>query len=151
MKNSLVLLVTAAGIAACCGPPEVCGETLGTVTIADANHYGYFGFPSTSANNTKETVGPFSGIARTIHVEGTITRVHPDAYARSIRVYPSGAALAGYQPWFQFSRQYDFTGTIPVSATIYARAGLTCRNRFCSRCTRSTRSLSSPVSMLGPR
>ncbi len=98
-------------------------ETLGTATISNANHFGYFGFPSTSANNTKTTVGPFIGTARTIHVEGTITKVHPAAWAKSIRVYPSGAALAGYQPWFQFSNQYDFTGTIPVSATIYAPGG----------------------------
>lgn len=97
--------------------------TIGTTTILDANHYGYFGFPSTSANNTKVTVGPFSGTARTIRVSGTITKVHPDAWAKSIRVLPSGSALAGFQPWFQFSNQYDFNGSIPVSATIYAPGG----------------------------
>jgi hypothetical protein len=99
------------------------GETVGTVTITDAHHYGYFLNPTASAHNTKATVGPFSGTARTIRVEGTITKVHSDAWARSIRVHPSGAALAGYQPWFQFSREYDFVGTIPVSATIYAPRG----------------------------
>ena len=104
-------------------PGASCGESLGTATISDANHYGYFGFPATSANNTKSIVGPFSGIARTIHVEGTITKVHPDAWAKSIRVYPSGNALADYQPWFQFSNQYDFSGTIPVSATVYVPGG----------------------------
>ncbi len=98
-------------------------ETLGTTTITDAHHYGYYVNPATSANNTKAIVGPFSGTARTIRVEGTITKVHPDAWAKSIRVYPSGAALAGHQPWFQFSREYDFVGTIPVSATIYAPGG----------------------------
>jgi len=97
--------------------------TLGTATITNANHYGYFGFPSTSQFNTKATVGPFTGTARVIKVEGTITKVHPDAWASSIRVQPSGAALAIYQPWFQFTNQRDFTGTIPVSATVYAPGG----------------------------
>jgi hypothetical protein len=97
--------------------------TLGTATITNATHYGYYGFASTSAQNTKATVGPFSGICRTIYVQGTITKVHPDAWVKSIRVLPSGAGLAGYQPWFQFGNQYDFTGTIPVSATIHAPGG----------------------------
>jgi hypothetical protein len=98
-------------------------DVLGTATITNAQHYGFYGFASTSGNNTKATVGPFTGIARTIRVQGTITKVHNEAWAKSIRVLPSGAALAGYQPWFQFSNQYDFTGTIPVSATIYAPGG----------------------------
>src|SRR2546423_7005882 len=98
---------------------RVCATTLGTATITNANHYGYYGFASTSANNTKATIGPFSGTARVIRVTGTITEVHPDAWVSSIRVLPSGAALAGYQPWVQFSNQRDFSGTIPVSATIY--------------------------------
>jgi hypothetical protein len=98
-------------------------DTLGTQTITNANHYGYFGFASTSQFNTKAVVGPFSGTARVIRVQGSITQVHPDAWVSSIRVQPSGAALAGYQPWFQFSNQRDFTGTVPVSATIYAPGG----------------------------
>ena len=46
------------------------GETVGTVTITDAHHYGYFLNPTASAHNTKATVGPFSGTARTIRVPG---------------------------------------------------------------------------------
>jgi hypothetical protein len=99
------------------------GETLGTATVTNANHYGFFGFASTSAQNTKRTIGPFSGTARVIRVEGTITKVHPDAWAKSIQVQPSGPALAGYQPWFQFSNQREFSGTIPVGATIWAPGG----------------------------
>ena len=95
----------------------------GSVTVTNANHYGYFGFASTSANNTKVNIGPFNGTARTIRVEGTITKVHPDAWAKSIRVLPSGSGLATFQPWFQFSNLYDFNGTIPVNATIYAPGG----------------------------
>jgi hypothetical protein len=98
-------------------------EVLGTQTITNANHYGYFGFPSTSQYNTKATLGPFSGTARVIRIEGTITRVHADAWASSIRVQPSGSALAVYQPWFQFTNQRSFSGTIPVSATVYAPGG----------------------------
>jgi hypothetical protein len=123
MKLSPAHLVAAAALATCYLSSSALCETLGTTTITDAHHYGYFGFPSTSANNTKVTVGPFSGTARTIRVEGTITKVHPAAWAKSIRVLPSGAALARYQPWFQFSNQYDFTGTIQVSAAIYAPGG----------------------------
>ncbi len=118
-----VVTVTMAAAATCMISPSGQCNTLGTVTITDAHHYGYYGFASTSANNTKVTVGPFSGTARTIQVEGTITKVHPAAWAKSIRVQPFGAALARYQPWFQFSDLYDFTGTIPVSATIYAPGG----------------------------
>jgi hypothetical protein len=63
-----------------------------------------------------------TGTARTIRASGTLTKVHPDAWAKSICVFPSGTALAGNQPWFQFSNQYDFT-TLSVSATIYAPGG----------------------------
>jgi hypothetical protein len=119
--SRFVLITCAAGasLATCSAK----GATLGTATISNAQHYGYYGFASTSANNTKANVGPFSGTARTIRVQGTITKVNPDAWAKSIRVYPRGAALANTQPWFQFSDVYDFTGTIPVSATIYAPGG----------------------------
>lgn len=120
------IMVTAAVVAI--GGASVSAATFGTATVANANHYGYYGFASTSANNTKQNVGPFTGVARTIRVQGTITKVHPDAWAKSIRVYPSGASLAPTQPWFQFSNLYDFTGTIPVSATIYAPGGVSMTN-----------------------
>lgn len=123
MKFARPSLVVASALGAALCSLSAQADVLGTQTITNANHYGYFGFPSTSAQNTKVTVGPFSGTARVIRAEGTITKVHPAAWAKSIRVLPSGAALAGYQPWFQFSNQYDFTGTIPVSATIYAPGG----------------------------
>jgi hypothetical protein len=97
--------------------------TLGTRTISNAHHYGYFGFPSTSAQNFKALVGPFSGVCRTIQVQGTITKVHEEAWASSIRVLPSGAALATFQPWFQFTNQREFGATLQVSATIYAPGG----------------------------
>ncbi len=121
MTLRVILIGSTAG--ACLASP-VSAATLGAVTITDAHHFGYFGFASTSANNTKVDVGPFSGVVRTIRVEGTITKVHPDAWLRSIRVYPSGSTLAGYQPWFQFSREYDFAGTRSVSGTIYAPGGV---------------------------
>ena len=76
-------------------------DVLGTQTITNADHYGYWGFPSTSRFNTKAVVGPFTGTARRIDISGTITKVHPDAWASSIRVQPSGSALAVNQPWFQ--------------------------------------------------
>lgn len=98
--------------------------SLGTATVTNANHFGYYGFASTSANNTKRTIGPFTGVAKRITVSGTLTKVHPDAWAKSLRVLPSGTGLAVTQPWFQFSDQYAFTGTIPVSATIYAPGGI---------------------------
>jgi hypothetical protein len=99
-------------------------EVVGTQTISNASHYGYYGFPSQSALNTKATVGPFNGVARVIRASGTITKIHPDAWASSIRVYPTGGGLAFTQPWFQFTNQRAFTGTIPVSATIYIPGGL---------------------------
>lgn len=113
----------AAAAALFAAPTAASADVLGTATVANANHYGYFGFASTSANNSKTSVGPFTGTARVIRAQGTITKVHPDAWASSIRVLPSGAALAGFQPWFQFTNQREFTGTIQVSATIYAPGG----------------------------
>lgn len=97
--------------------------TLGTRTISNAHHYGYFGFPTISAQNFKAIVGPFTGTCRTIKIEGTITKVHEDAWASSIRVLPSGQALAQFQPWFQFTNQREFGQTLEVSATIYAPGG----------------------------
>ena len=123
MKFTFPALVAGSAIGLFVFADTARGTTIGTQTVTDAVHYGYFGFPSTSAHNTHTAMGPFSGTCRTIYVSGTITKVHPDAWAKSIRVEPSGSALAGYQPWFQFSNQYDFTGTIPVSATIYAPGG----------------------------
>ena len=110
-------------LASVLGAAAASAAPLGSATITNANHYGYYGFASTSANNTKANVGPFSGTARVINVQGTITKVHPDAWASSIRVLPRGNALAVYQPWFQFTNQRDFTGTISVSAKIYAPGG----------------------------
>lgn len=100
------------------------GGVLATRTISNATHYGYYGFSSTSANNTKTFVGPYTGRAKVIKVNGTLTKVHPDAWAKSLRVLPSGGGLAGFQPHFQFSNLYDFEGTIPVSSTIYAPGGV---------------------------
>lgn len=99
-------------------------NTLGTGTVTNAQHYGYFAFSSTSAQNTKATIGPFSGTTRVIRISGTVTKVHADAWLSSIQVQPSGAGLATYQPWIQFSDQRDFTGTVPVTATVYAPGGI---------------------------
>lgn len=100
------------------------GNTLGVGTVTNASHYGYFGFASTSAQNTKATLGPFTGTARVIRISGTVTKVHADAWLSSIQVQPSGAGLATYQPWIQFSDQRDFAGTVNVSATVYAPGGI---------------------------
>lgn len=104
--------------------------TIGTITISNATHYGYFGFASTSAQNTKRTInapfggaGTVTGTARVIRVAGTVTKVHPDAWLSSIQVQPTGNGIAGYQPSWQFSKQRDFDGTVNVSATIYAPGG----------------------------
>lgn len=105
---------------------------VGSTTITDADHYGYFGFSSTSALNAKATVGPFAGTAdgsstgraRVVRVTGTLTGVSAEAWASSLRVHPSGGGLADYQPGFQFTRQRDFSGTIAVEATLYAPGGV---------------------------
>lgn len=128
MRNHTFLSLGAAALVTTALAPRVVANVeseavLGTQTITNATHYGYFGFASTSAQNTKATVGPFSGVAKRITVSGTVTKVHPDAWLSSIRVQPSGAGLAGYQPWFQFSNQRDFSGTVNVSTTIYAPGG----------------------------
>lgn len=116
-------LAVAIVLCACGFAPELFADVLGTQTITNADHYGYWGFQSTSQFNTKAVIGPFSGTARRIQIEGTITKVHPDAWASSIRVQPSGSALAINQPWYQFTNQREFTGTIPVSATVHIPGG----------------------------
>ena len=117
-------LLAASALACAALTPSASADVLGTQTITNATHYGYYGFASTSAQNTKATVGPFTGTARVIRASGTITRVHPDAWVSSIRVLPSGPALAVTQPWFQFSNVREFpTPTVNVSATIYIPGG----------------------------
>ncbi len=123
-RSSRFAVVAAAALAVSIFALPAAAEVLGTQTITNADHYGYYGFASTSALNTKATVGPFSGTARVIRVSGTITQVHPDAWVSSIRVYPRGAALATGQGWFQFSNVRDFPQqTVNVNATIYAPGG----------------------------
>ncbi len=98
--------------------------TIGTATVTNATHYGYYGFASTSAQNTKANLGPFSGTARVIHIAGTVTRVNSEAWLSSIQVQPSGNNLAVYQPWIQFSEQRDFTGTVNVATDVFIPGGL---------------------------
>lgn len=104
--------------------------TVGTFTVSNSTHYGYFGFTSTSANNTKARVNaPFSGVGfvggtvRVIRIAGTVTKVHRDAWLSSIQIYPVGAGIAVSQPAWQFSEQRDFNGAVNVSATVYAPGG----------------------------
>src|SRR5687768_11385147 len=124
MRFTFRPLVAASALGICVWSSPAPADVLGTQTITNANHYGYYGFASTSAQNTKAVVGPFTGTARVIRAQGTITRVHPDAWVSSIRVLPSGPALAVTQPWFQFSNVRDFpTPTVDVGATIYVPGG----------------------------
>ncbi len=124
MKLAAPYLAAASALATCLFAPSAWADVLGTQTVTNATHYGYYGFANTSAQNTKAVVGPFTGTARVIRASGTITRVHPDAWVSSIRVLPSGPALAVTQPWFQFSNVREFpTPTVNVSATIYAPGG----------------------------
>lgn len=125
MKSNLLALAAAiAGVALI--SPAAHAATIGTATVTNANHYGYFGFASTSAQNTKATVGPFpfgGGIARVIHVTGTITPVSALAYADGIQVQPKGTGVAGYQPSWQFTDQVRFNGPLTVNTNIYAPGG----------------------------
>jgi hypothetical protein len=105
-------------------------STIGTLTFNNNTHYGYYGFQSTSSQNTKRNVnvpfggsGNISGIARVVHVTGTVTKVHAEAWLSSIQIQPMGGGLAIYQPSWQFSQQRDFNGTVNVSADIYAPGG----------------------------
>lgn len=97
--------------------------TIGQQTVSNAIHYGYYGFSSTSQNNSKANLGPHAGIARRIHINGTVTKVHADAWLSSIQVQPSGNNLATYQPSIEFSDQRDFEGTVAVKATVYIPGG----------------------------
>lgn len=98
--------------------------TIASRTITNSTHYGYYGFASTSANNSVAFVGPFAATARRILISGTVTKVHPDAWLSSIQVQPSGNNLATYQPWIQLGDQRDFAGTVNVSTTVYIPGGL---------------------------
>ena len=127
--RALALAATAALVAT---SSLASATTIGTITVTNANHYGYYGFASTSAQNTKARinapfggVGNVSGTARVIRVAGTITQRNAEAWVSSIQVQPSGGGLAGYQPSWQFSTQRDFpaSGIVNVTGTIYAPLG----------------------------
>jgi len=99
---------------------------IGSVTVTNAQHFGQRG----NANNTVSNVIPAaSGAVRQIRISGTLTDVSALAWSRSLRVQPSGNALATGpgtprgQGYFQFSGGFEFTGTIPVSATVLAPGG----------------------------
>jgi hypothetical protein len=127
IQSSLALAAVAVvGLSTSHAPAAV----FGSFTVNNSTHYGYYGFASTSAQNTKArinapfgSVGAISGTARVIRVSGTVTKVHPDAWLSSIQIYPSGGGLAINQPSWQFSEQRVFNGTTNVSATIYAPLG----------------------------
>jgi len=94
MRFTLRTLVVVSALVVCVWSSSAPADVLGTATVTDANHFGYYGFANTSAQNTKANVGPFTGTARVIRVSGTITQVHPEAWVSSIRVYPRSPALA---------------------------------------------------------
>ena len=126
MNINKITIAIALGLAT----STVDATTIGTLTFNNNTHYGYYGFTSTSSHNTKRSVnapfggsGNISGVARVIHVSGTVTKVHPDAWLSSIQIQPAGGGLAVQQPSWTFSEQRDFTGTVNVSADIYAPGG----------------------------
>jgi hypothetical protein len=98
-------------------------SVIGTQTITNATHYGYYQFASTSAQNTKALINPINGTARVIRITGNVTKVHEDAWLSSIQVQPYGFAVASYQPWIEFSDQRDFEGTVEVKATVWIPGG----------------------------
>ena len=129
MKFQVIAIAAAVSVSSLLSSSAI-AATIGTLTFNNNTHYGYFGFQSTSSQNTKRNVnvpfggsGNISGTARVIHVTGTVTRVHPEAWLSSIQIQPAGGGLAVYQPSWQFSQQRDFTGTVNVSGTIYAPGG----------------------------
>jgi hypothetical protein len=96
---------------------------IGSQTVTNATHYGYFGFASTSALNTKAAITPINGVARMIRITGTVTKVHEDAWLSSIMVQPYGFNVATYQPSIEFSDQRDFEGTVQVKADVWIPGG----------------------------
>src|SRR5947207_12285062 len=97
MKISKLALFSA--VSSCALSGVALATTLGTVTV-NGDHWAYSGSgQGAAANNTKATIGPFAGVAKTIHVTGTITTTNAATYPKSIRVAPSGAGLAVQQPW----------------------------------------------------
>lgn len=128
MNKSSIACAAVAALAFACVPAEA--VTVGSFTVSNSVHYGYFGFASTSANNTKARInapfgsnGTVSGTVRVIRINGTVTKVNSEAWLSSIQVYPTGAGIAVSQPAWQFSEQRDFSGTVNVSATVYAPGG----------------------------
>jgi hypothetical protein len=123
MRRSLIALAALA----CCTAPALSAE-IATRTVTNAAHYGQRG----NVNNTNLDFSPGAsfGIYRYITVNGTLTGVHPEAWASALRVQPSGGGLATGpgtpkgQSYFRFSDVQNFTGTINVSATILAPGGI---------------------------
>lgn len=123
-RTSIALAALALGAAATLAP----AAEIANRTITDAAHYGQRG----NANNTNVdfTPGALFTTYRYITVNGTLTAVHPEAWASALRVQPSGGGLATGpgtpkgQSYFKFSDTQNFTGSINVSTTILAPGGV---------------------------
>lgn len=110
--------VAAAVVASMAAP--LAAAPLGTLSMPDAAHFGRRG----NSGNTFRFFTPApAGTVRAIHASGTLSAVHPDAWARHLRVQASGGALASGQGYFQFSDVLDFAGALPVAAAILVPGG----------------------------
>ena len=99
----LVSIALGSALAAVALPSVVHAVELGTATVT-GEHWAYSGSgQGAAANNTRRTIGPFTGFAKRIHITGTLTTTHSAAWPKSLRVQPSSTGLASGQPWFQFS------------------------------------------------
>lgn len=114
--TTVFLLATCWSIA----EPAARAAEIGTRTNTNAQHVGRRGV----VGNTISVFNPAtSGTIRTIHVTGTLTSTNVETWAKHLRVQPVSSGLATGQGYFQFSDLLNFTGTIPVSATIYVPGG----------------------------
>ena len=126
MSASLKRSVTAAILFASTTVPSF-AATLGTKTITDGAHYAQRG----NANNTVNTFTPAaSGTIRWITVTGTLTSTNANAFAKFLRVQPTGGAQLATGPgtpkgqgYINLAEVSEFT-TVNVNTTVAIPGGI---------------------------
>lgn len=118
--------ILSAASCSCLFLSSVVAGTVGTRTFTNANHAGMRG----ASGNTIALFSPGSAgsVVRRIDYTGSLTKVASATWAREARISPTGTGLAASQNWIQFSNVQDYTGTLPVSGTVYAPGGFPGQN-----------------------
>lgn len=125
-SNRLLLIAAATVAIAGLAAPSLAG-TLSSLTVTNGAHHGQRG----NVNNTTTSVLPAaSGTVRWITVTGTVTSSSTEAFARNLRVQPTGGAQLATGPgtpkgqgYINLANESAFT-TVNVNTTVAVPGGI---------------------------